>query len=157
MAARRFRWLQSQLGALEPGASLLAGFARRGKPTRASEKTADYPGRRFTMLATATGAPDIPSGFPPITAPETRAQQQIDQSAIVNGQSKGNAPLDCMVNTLVAKSISRRFMSSSASFLQGATVVNATGETRAGESLGADGRVLALYFAVRLSLPVSCV
>lgn len=41
-----------------------------------------------------------------------------------------------------------RTMSDSA-LLQGATLVNAQGETRAGESLGASGRVLALYFAVR--------
>lgn len=33
--------------------------------------------------------------------------------------------------------------------LQGATLSNAQGETRAGEELGQD-RVLALYFAVRL-------
>lgn len=40
---------------------------------------------------------------------------------------------------------------SDSALLQGATLVNAKGETRAGEELGAAGRVLALYFAVRSS------
>jgi hypothetical protein len=43
---------------------------------------------------------------------------------------------------------------SDSALLQGATLVNAQGETRAGEALGTSGRVLALYFAVRGGSPV---